>query len=807
MRTKLFTLLAATAIVTSAQAQGGAKVAGSVKDSDGKPLSGATVSLLHAKDSSLAKLAVTDNGGQYEFIGIKDGRYLVSVTSVGFGRAFSTAFDASGAMDVPAIALQRGSKEMANVTVAVRKPLVEARLDKMVVNVDASPTNAGSSALDVLEKSPGVTLDKDGNISLKGKNGVIVLVDGKQTYLSGQDLTNLLRNMPANQLDQIEIMTQPSAKYDASGNSGVLNLRTKKGLQKGFNGSINLSYVQARYPKAPQSVNLNWRKGKVNVFSNFSYSYWEGFNELRIARLFPNRFFDQRSEPHFSSNNYSARVGLDYNIDKKTTVGFMVNGNYSLRKGDVSSRTTITDNSGALVNINEAKSNNEDSWKNFGANLNFRRQLKRQGAEITADADYIIYRSSSDQNLDNRFYNASGTLQGNPYLLFGVLPGKTDILSGKIDVTLPVDKTGKMEFGAKSSFVRNDNNAPYLTWDWNSGKEVPDARSDHFIYEENINAAYANWSKQISKWNYQLGLRLEHTHSVGNSLATHNRVPRDYAQLFPTAFVSYKMDDKNTMGLSYSRRIVRPAYPDLNPFQRILDTFTYQQGNPYLTPQFSHNIELSHNFRGIVNTVLNYTRTTDIINDILKQQGTTTYQTKDNVASSQNIGLAVSVNLQVKKWWFLNTYVNVYNNQFNGTISGEPLDVNMTAWMANMSQQFRTGKGWTIEVNGFYRSTTQDAGIIVANPMGVVSFGLSKSILKNMGSLKLSLNDPFYIQKFSGYTYFHDIHADISSKWDNRRVGLSFTWRFSKGQNAPQQRKRSSSAQDEQSRVGGGGQQ
>ncbi|RYY63963.1 MAG: TonB-dependent receptor, partial [Chitinophagaceae bacterium] len=327
MRT-LFTLLATTAIVASAQAQGGARIAGSVKDQEGKPLGAATISLLRAKDSSLAKLAVSDNGGQYEFTDIKEGRYLISVTSVGYGRSFSAPFDASGVLDVPAIALQRGSKEMANVTVAVRKPLVEAKLDKMVVNVDASPTNAGNSALDVLEKSPGVTLDKDGNISLKGKTGVIVLVDGKQTYLSGQDLTTLLRNMPANQLDQIEIMTQPSAKYDASGNSGVLNLRTKKGLQKGLNGSVNLSYIQARYPKSPNSFNLNYRKGKVNLYTSLSASYWEGFNELKINRKFHDAVknidttMETNSNPHFTSYNLNARVGLDYSINKKTSVGF-----------------------------------------------------------------------------------------------------------------------------------------------------------------------------------------------------------------------------------------------------------------------------------------------------------------------------------------------------------------------------------------------------------------------------------------------------------------------------------------------------
>ncbi|TCJ19305.1 TonB-dependent receptor [Flaviaesturariibacter flavus] len=806
---KIITLVALT-IATAAQAQTGARVTGAVKDAEGKPLAAATVSLLRAKDSSLAKLAVTDKNGQYEFTGIKDGRYLVSFTSVGFDRSFAPAFDATGSFDVPAVTLHRAAKEMSGVTVAVRKPLVEARLDKMVVNVDASPTNAGSSALDVLEKSPGITLDKDGNVSLKGKSGIIVLVDGKQTYLSGQDLTNLLRNMPASQLDQIEIMTQPSAKYDASGNSGVLNLRTKKGLQTGLNGSINLSFVQARYAKAPQSFNLNYRKGKVNLFTSLSYSYWEGFNELQIDRRFPGKYFQQNSYPHFSNNNYSARVGLDYNISKKTSIGFMVTGTTRPGQSTVNSETIITDDNGTLINTNEAFGSNKDTWKNIGANLNFRRQLKKQGAEITADADYVRYRSTSDQVLDNRYYNGTKQLDGDPYYLTALLKQNIDIYSAKTDFVTPVgNKGGKLEAGLKSSYVKTDNDAPYKSRDYLTGVDTIDQRSDHFVYEENINAAYANWSQQLKKWSYQVGLRFEHTHSIGNSIAMNSRVERDYAQLFPTGYVSYKVNDKNTVGVSYSRRLERPGYQDLNPFERMLDRFTFQKGNPFLTPQFSNNIEVSHNFRGVVNTVFNWSKTTDIINDLLKQNDAEqkTFQTKENLASRRNIGLAVSVNVPVKKWWFLNVYVNAYNNQFNGFINGKPLDVNMTAWMANMSQQFRLNKGWTLETSGFYRSKTQDAGIIVANPMGVVSFGVSKSILKNMGTIKVNLNDPFWIQKFSGYTKFDNVDAVIRSKWDNRRVGITFTWRFAKGQSAPQQRRRTSAAQDEQNRVGGGGQQ
>lgn len=813
---KIFcTLLAATAIVTSVQAQGGARIAGAVKDAEGKPMAAATVSLLRAKDSSLAKLAVSDNSGQYEFTNIKEGRYLISVSSVGYGRSFSAPFEAFGVLDVPAIALQRGSKELANVTVAVRKPLVEARLDKMVVNVDASPTNAGNSALDVLEKSPGITLDKDGNISLKGKTGVIVLVDGKQTYLSGQDLTNLLRNMPANQLDQIEIMTQPSAKYDASGNSGVLNLRTKKGLQKGLNGSVNLSYIQGRYPKSPNSFNLNYRKGKVNLFTNLSYSYWEGFNELTITRKFHDavRNVDttttQVSKPLFTSHNLSARVGLDYSVNKKTTVGFMLNGSYSPRKNNSTSTSAMTDEHGGLVRTNEALSTSDDIWKNFGANVNFRRQLKKPGSEFSVDADYVLYRTSSDQVSDNKNYDAGKVLIGHPYLLRGLLPQNIDIVSGKADFTQPVGKGGKFEAGAKSSYVKTDNDAPYRSFDFTNNRDTVDARSDHFVYTENINAAYANWNQQLKKWGYQVGLRLEHTHSVGNSVQLARTVTRDYVQLFPTAFVNYKLNDKNTLGLSYSRRLERPGYQDLNPFQRLLDQYTYQQGNPFLTPQFSDNIELSHNFRGALNTVLNYSKTTDIINTLLKQDDAAkkTYQTKENIASRINIGLAVSWNMQLNKYWFTSVYTNVYHNKFSGVIDNQPLSVEATAFMANASEQFRLNKGWGLEVSGFYRSKSIDDALIVAEPMGVVSFGVSKQVLKNMGSIKLNVSDPFYIQRFKGSTKFANINTQIESRWDNRRVGLSFTWRFSKGQNAPQQRRRASSAQDEQNRVGGGGQQ
>lgn len=801
------------------KAQTASKITGQIKDEAGKPVAAATVTLLKAADSSLVKVAVSEAGGNYEFTGMAQGNYLVSVSSVGFAKAYGSRFSYTGTenLTVPMISLTASSGDMTGVVVQARRPLVENKIDKMVVNVDASPTNAGATALEVLEKSPGISVDRDGNISLKGKQGIIVLMDGKQTYLSGQDLANLLRNMPASQLDQIEIMTQPSAKFDASGNSGIINLRTKKSLLRGFNGSINLSYVQGRYPKSPNSFNFNYRTGKINLFSSLSYSYWSGFNDQSLLRTFRNgagqvtSVFDQVAMQKNTSQNYSGRIGLDYTIDKKTTIGFLINGIYRPGTWENEGRADIFNGAGMLDSFNTVVSQNRDQWKNFGGNINFRRILPGTGNELTADLDYIHYDSKSRQLSDNFNYAPNGTLLGDPFLLRGNLPSLITIYSGKIDYVRSLKNNAKFEAGVKSSYVSTDNDAQYTRYDHSDDKWVTDnTRTNHFLYEENINAAYVNYSKQMKKWGVQTGLRMENTiaegRQFGNAVQKDSSFRRNYAQLFPTAYLSYSLNEKNQFGLSYGRRIERPNYQDMNPFQYFLDQYTYRQGNPNLTPQFTHNIELSHNYRGKLTTTLSYTSTTDILNDILKQNDQTkvTFQTKENVASRKVLGLSASYNAAVNKWWTTSLFFNVNRNRYEGIVNGSQLDVHMTTFTTNMSQQFRFAKTWTAEVNGFFRSTAQETGLFLLRPMGVVSFGFGKSLLKNKASLKLNITDPFYIQRAKVDIQFGNIDAYVLNKWDNRRVGLTFSYRFSKGQNTQGQRRRTGSSQEEQNRAGGG---
>lgn len=813
-----FSVILYALISFSSFAQSTSGISGMVASAEGKALAQVSVSLLKANDSSLVKLAITDKEGNYQFENISHGNYLLSFSSVGFQKQYSRPFTLSnGIASIPAVTLEPDAKEMTGVTVQARRPPVEHKIDRMVVNVDASPSNAGASALEVLEKSPGITVDRDGNIAIKGKQGVIVLIDGKQTYLSGQDLANLLRNMPSSELDQVEIMTQPSAKYDASGNSGILNLKTKKSLSRGFNGTLNLSYVQGRYPKSPNSFAFNYRNSKISFFTNLSYSYWSNFNDQHLNRKFRSNGmlsseFDQQADQKNSSNNYSGRAGLDYTVNKKTTIGFLVNGIYSPRRWENNGRANILDGNGSLDSFNIVQTVNRDNWRNFGVNVNFRRVINAMGREITADFDRLQYNTRSRQTSDNYTYLPDGSLAGDPFLLRGNLPAIIKIYSGKADYVHPVTKEMKIEAGWKSSFVSTDNDAQYSIFDHaDANWETDNTRSNRFKYQENINAAYISFSRQFKKIGIQTGLRMENTiaegDQAGNALQEASSFKKNYTQLFPTAYISYALNDNNQLGLSYGRRIERPNYQDMNPFQYFLDQYTYRQGNPNLTPQFTHNIELTHLFRKSLSTVLSFTSTSDILNDILKQNDQTkvTFQTKENVAKRQTLGLSVSYNAAVKPWWTTSVFTNVNHNHYEGVVNNSFLDVSLVSFMANTSQQFRFAKTWTAEMNGFFRTSAQETGLFLIRPMGVISFGLSKQILKNKGTLKLSANDPFYIQKVKVIIDYDNIDALVTNRWDNRRVGLNFTYRFSKGQNV-QARRRTSASQEEQNRVGGGNQ-
>ncbi|GAA4733724.1 outer membrane beta-barrel family protein [Flavisolibacter ginsenosidimutans] len=795
------------------QAQGG-KVSGSVIDGSQKTIESATISLIKAKDSSVVKYSVAGKEGAFVFDGIGYGKYLVTVSAVGHQKGYSPAFELSAAnatIQLKPIELVPVSKSMTAVMVTARKPLIEQRIDRTVVNVEASVTNVGSTAMEVLEKSPGISVDKDGNISLKGKAGVMVLIDGRPTQLGSSDLANLLRSMNANQLDQVEIMTNPPAKFDAAGNAGIINIKTKKNKMVGYNGSLNASYGQGHLPKFNEGFNFNYREGKWNLFTNLSHGYRERDNRLTIQRNFTNEttkalvsHFDQVASMKNSGSSYNAKLGADFFAGKNTTLGIVLNG-FSAPNSFVNHNTIdISDKNGILTSNTKALSKQDESWKNFSTNLNFRQVLDTAGKELTADLDYVTYDAYNNQSLSNYYYSATGIETKKGDTLYGRLPQNIDIYSGRIDYTMPLKKGARFEAGLKTSWVRTDNDAAYDTL--HNGTAIRDLnRSNHFVYEENINAAYVNLSGSLSKKiSAQLGLRVENTNAKGNQLTTNENFDRHYTQLFPTAFLQYTANEKNTWGLNYGRRIRRPNYESLNPFIEYLDRYTSQQGNPNLKPQFSHNVELSHTYKGFLTTTLNYTQTNDIIQQVIEQNEATneTYVKQANIAKQRQWGLSVSANKSVTKWWTNSIYVNLFNNRFEGLVNNTNVTIDATTLMLNGSQQFKLSKTFTAEVSGWYR-TAGIEGVIKASPMGALNAGFSQQIWKDKGTIRLNVRDVFYTQGFKGQSQYGNVDAAFQERNDSRVVTLGFSYRFSKGKVGGVKR-RSSSANDEQSRVGGG---
>src|SRR5688572_14556129 len=811
MLTVLTIMLTTLSLVSYGQKTTG-KISGTVIDGNTKTIESATITLLRAKDSTVAKMSVADKTGGFHFDAVGFGKYFVSITAVGHTKGFSEVFEITPLntnVTLKTIELVPLAKNLAGVTVAAKKPLIEQKIDRTIVNVEASITNVGTSALEVLEKSPGVSIDKDGNISLKGKQGVQIYIDGRPSYLSGADLANYLRNLSSNQLDQIEIMTNPPAKYDAAGNAGIINIKTKKTKQFGYNGSISSTWSQGRYPKVSESFNFNYRKNKLNLFTTLGYNYRKNWQDLDIQRKFIEHstkeiksHFDQESRIKDEGQSYNAKVGFDYFVNKKTTFGAVFTGYYNPGLFTNQSDVLISDANQVLLSQTLAKTSNDREWKNFSTNVNFRHLLDTTGQEITADFDYLTYRTSNSQYLVNAYYDPNGMPTKKADTLLGSLPQEIDIYSAKVDYTLPLKKGAKFEAGLKTSFVETDNNAIYDSV--NYGMRVPDyGRSNHFIYEENVNAAYVNYSRPLTKkWFGQFGLRLENTNATGDLVTTGQKFDRHYTQLFPTAFIQYKASEKNSFVLNYGRRIQRPNYQDLNPFILFFDKYTFEQGNPNLRPQFAHNIELTHSFKGFLNTTINYTKTTDIIDEVLEQNTdrNETFVKKSNIASQRQFGIAISAAGPVNKWWTANIYANVYNNHYNGVINGDEISVGATTGQFNVNNQFKFKKTWTAEVGGFYNSGGVQ-GVFQIKSFGMVNMGISQQVFKGKGTLRLTGRDVFRTQKIKGHVEYSNIDASFQQRRDSRQVALGFTYRFAKGKVGNTPKRKTGGANDEQNRV------
>lgn len=794
---------------TNQNLPGKAKLSGAILDEKSQPFPFVNVLLLQAKDSVLVKGLAADENGKYVFDQVANGKYLVLVSMVGYQKNYSEPFTVKDApIALPASQLTTDTQSLNEVTVVAKKPFIEQEIDRTVVNVENSIVSAGATALEILERAPGVTVDQQNEqLKLRGKEGVIVQIDGKQTFLSQQELITLLRNTPSDNIEKIELITNPSAKYDAAGNSGIINIKMKRNKNYGTNGNINLGLAHAKYGRGNASVTVNHRAGKLSSFVSAGTFLNKGFNNNDIYRKIPFEgkvtIFDQRTERINKSQYHNIRAGVDYFATEKTTVGVLVSGFYNDWSNPFGqTNTRILNEDLSLQRTFRTDVFNGGTMHNISSNLNLKHQFDDNGKELTFDIDYVNYTGTKKSILDTRYFAPDGTPDGNPENVRNNMPSNINIGVAKLDYTQKLWK-GKFETGLKSSVVASDNDMVFETKidDW----VLDPTRSNQFKYTENVNAAYLNYSGNISKKvKYQLGLRGEHTHSIGNSVTLNQKRDRNYVNLFPSVFLSNQLDTNNVINISYSRRIDRPNYQSLNPFEFYLDPYTFQRGNPNLKPQYTNSFQLVHVYKNFLNTTLAYSRIKDMIADELPQQIASenkTFVTSDNLDNQDNVSLTVSFPIKIAKWWNVQTnFTGVYNH-YNSIYLEEKLEIKQASWNMYASNQFTLPKGFSAEISGWYNSRAF-YGLYAAKPMGMLNAGLQKNIMNKKGTIRLNVNDIFWTNRFRGKAVYKDIDFSVRSQWPSRQFRLTFTYNFG-NQNVKGARQRNTGSDDLQKRAGG----
>lgn len=778
-----------------------------VLDSLQQPISNATVALKLKKDSSVIKVQLTDSSGSVNFINLAPGDYFFRVTHLGFndhsGNHFFIPENFKG--ELTAILKASSSSNLENVVISTRKSFIEIKPGKTVVNLDAGISSSGTTVMEALEKMPGITVDKEGNISLKGRNGVTILIDGKQTYLDGTQISTLLTGMSASQISTVEIIEQPSSKYDAAGNAGVINIRLKKNNQKGFNGNASTSFAQGAYPKKNNNLQLNYRNGKLNLFLNYSANINKSFTKIYALRKYYDNSGDVTSllqQPSFfkgGGNTNNLRTGLDYAFTEKTTAGIILSGLTLQRKGNTNNPAEWLDAAMNTDSLIQTFSKSNTRWKNAGINFNLKHAFN-VSKEISFDVDRIIYRIQGNQYFENTgIFPAtySEATRAN-------LPSDINITAAKADYTAQL-KAWKVETGIKTSHINTDNLAAYeyqdgIIWKEDLGK------SNHFLYTENIHALYANTETKSGLWTVQAGLRYELTkysaRQLGNSMVKDSSFSRGYNSLFPSAFASYQMDSANQFSLSAGRRIDRPAFQKLNPFVFIINKYTYQTGNSFFLPQYTWNVELSHLYKDVLITSLSYSTTKDYFSQIFpsSNNGIIIY-TEGNLKRLQTFGASVSIQLLPVKWWNVSAQTNIIYKKMEGFIE-RAYNERVTQGSFNFNNQLRFKKGWSGEVSGFYTSKARNDIQEVVDPAGQVSIGIAKAILKNKGNIKLAARDIFYTQWMKGNTQFSNATEYFKLTRDTRVVNVSFSYKF--GKTFKTIKRQQGSAKEEIERVGNG---
>lgn len=781
-------------------------IKGQVKNQQNEVVSFATLAVHANKDSSLAKADIADENGGFRISNLKAGKYFIKVSAVGFSPFNSPVFElVDKDIEFQPFTVSADTKQLGEVKVVASKPLIEVQNDKIVFNVESSINATGLNGLEILQKSPGVQVDKDENILVKGKAGVRIYIDGRPSPMSGKDLASILKSMNSSDIEAIEVITNPSAKYDAAGDLGIINIRLKKNKKLGTNGNLNLGGNFGITPKYNGSINLNHRDKKVNIYGNYSYNQGAWHNQTLDDQILNNVAYNKTWKGLWRDTSHNAKVGMDYFINSKNTIGVNITGRASDHNGGGESQTLIGNIARPDSAILNSRTSNPEKNKNLNFNLNYR-YADTTGHELNIDADYGIFTSRGISYQPNTYEFPNSDRPSFSRNFVTKTPIDISIKSFKVDYEQPLKK-GKLGYGIKLSDVKSDNTFDFFNM--LNDVEVRDIdKSNNFVYTERVYAAYANYNVSLNKkWDLQLGLRAERTQSLGKLTSFKqndlDKVDTSYINLFPSGALSYKVSEHHSLNLNYSRRINRPSYQNLNPFEYRIDELVYSKGNPFLRPEYANNFKLTHVYKGKLTTSIGYWRTRlPVVGLRFLYDESRTYFIAQNLDHTQGFSLDMSLSTDITKWW--NIYVNVsgYSNVWKGNLQNGLVVNNSTiAANANAQSTFKLKDNWTIELSGWYNSPYRR--IDYNRAMGTMDAGVQKKFWKDNATLKVSFTDVLHTGRGGYHSEYAGIATNLRFKWESQQLRVNFTYRFGSNE-IKAARNRRGGSEDELNRIKGG---
>jgi outer membrane receptor protein involved in Fe transport len=699
---------------------------------------------------------------------------------------------------------QPESKQLGMVTISATRPVIERKIDRIIFNVENSILAAGGNAWDALGKAPGVQLRADNTVTAN-KKAVKIYLDGKPLHLSGDDLASYLQGLPADLLSKVEVFSNPPAMFDAEGSS-VINIITKKSKNQGFNGTLNSAFTQATYGSYSASGTFNYRKDKLNIYGSYGYRYSKRAHDQHdyVTYHTPGNqsYWDSPGFTTFESRNHNYRAGADYQLSDNQILGFLMTG--SNRKGNTttSTPTYVTNNlKTSPDSVLQTRERTPGHGSLYTYNINYNLKLDTSGQSLNVDLDYSPYRSSRDQYLDSQTFLPDGSITSSPYHIYTPTLQNIDIYSGKLDYNYKLGRRWSLTSGLKYSSIRSQNNFDF----YNIGGSQPElvaANSDHFQYTENTAAAYTSITGSIGKWTFQGGIRGELTHTRGFSQTLDSLNKRQYFKLFPTLFVTYKIDGNNELQLNYGYRIERPGYALMNPAKHYANPYSYLLGNPSLQPAFVQNIELGDTYHKDFNITAYYTATHEVFSNITVQDNVNKifYDTQANLGLSVNTGIRLSAAFHPASWWNMTFMTEGYYQQEKSVYLEGSYNYHKFSYDATTTQSFTIDQklGLRAEITGTYNSSAIQ--VIFKNGINYfVDAGLKATVLNGQGTIRLAVADIFYSNTYRISVNYLNQDNGFYQRNDTRNGSLSFSYRF--GKNIAGSRKRSTSSDEEKQRA------